>query len=450
MRLIDRSQNEKILRYLSDDEVAAIRRFCGRTGIPKASDEATVLAVLNEMRDGRGVAAWLECDCHPKNQGAGPTPKLSVQCRVSGTIFFRRLPNHGDHLCELRTFRAKPDTDDENGETTPSHHPNEPILDPLEFLEPERTERTKRPVEETENDAGPRESGKRLPRLGRVLNTILSESGFDVLSTARGPKPWEKIVDFADSEAMSESLCLGQILSTKPWERVADIMAKVDRLPWPAGKRRSALLLFIADEIKEGKAYTNYGFGRVEIAPVKKIRISGRDQKFSKPPYWVLVVIDRDATGQARYREAFAQHAYTKKCPIPLDSNAERHTLDVLLGKLGWTGVPAEASIEIRKPLFDFILSRGERQKIACRPDFEIDIRKKTDDASSPVRVRAVIETMGSQNEAYRSAKAGMHVLMEMRGPVVKHDVGDGLDQVSADQLFRKRLYGVAMRALGK
>jgi len=54
---------------------------------------------------------------------------------------------------------------------------------------------------------------------------------------------------------------------------------------------------------------------------------------------------------------------------------------------------------------------------------------------------------MRAQNEEYRSAKADMHVLMEIRGAIVKHDVGDGLDQVSADEWFRKRLYDVVMRS---
>ncbi|SFT82889.1 hypothetical protein [Paraburkholderia aspalathi] len=123
---------------------------------------------------------------------------------------------------------------------------------------------------------------------------------------------------------MSPELTLGQRLYTEPWTSVNEKMAAIDVLPWPAKKARTALLLFVADEIRDGAAIRHTRRGERIVRPEQGIRAGGRDQRLTQPPYWVLAVVDRDRVGNARYREAFAQHAYSARQPVPLDSRYER------------------------------------------------------------------------------------------------------------------------------
>ncbi|MEZ0604289.1 hypothetical protein ACAX43_19315 [Paraburkholderia sp. IW21] len=140
-------------------------------------------------------------------------------------------------------------------------------------------------------------SGERLPRLGRILHTILSDAGFNAATAASGKHPWDRVSTFADGEEITDTLSLRQVLFTEPWTSLAEKMNEIDGLPWPAGKKRSALLLFVADKIEAGSAIKFTRYKPATVTPERGMRIGGRDQKHSHPPYWVLAVIDRKQEG---------------------------------------------------------------------------------------------------------------------------------------------------------
>ncbi|KVL93089.1 hypothetical protein [Burkholderia stagnalis] len=432
MRLVDHKDPEVVNRELSAQEAAAVRRFCGKGQRAQAGDSELVGAILAEMHDGRRVQQWLECDC----QVDGTTqPRLTARVREEGPRHFVRMNRQGEHLCALAAFRSSPEPDDELDDDAPpgKHQPLKPVDDALDFLD-DLHEGASRPRGGGGGASRPRAPGRRLPRLGRIMHTLLDDVGFAVLSDAseNTRSSWDRLNDYALDEAMSEMLSLGQILYTKPWLSIADKMDAIDALPWPEGKARSALLLFVADEIRDGAAIKVTSLGECVVRPEKGIRIGGRDQNMVQPPYWVLAVVDRDRNGQARFREAFAQHAYSRRQPVPLDSRFERVTLNCLIQVIDWVrrrGV----DVTLTKPLFDRQVDSHDGEPLWCRPDFELSF-------SSAARAhRIVIETMGADDADYLERKSRMHDIMWRRGILLEHHVLDDGDQAERDKAFVRR-----------
>ncbi|KVN02941.1 hypothetical protein [Burkholderia diffusa] len=432
MRLVDRDHPEILTRELDAHEAAAVRRFCGKGQSAQAGDSDVVAAILAEMHDGRHVKQWLECDCQVNGVAQ---PRLTARVRDEGPRHFVRMNRQGKHLCALAAFRSSPEPDDDQDDEAPpgKHHPLKPVDDALDYLD-DLHDWVSRPNGGGGKAGGPREAGRRLPRLGRIMHTLLDDAGFAVLAAAAQDtrRSWDRLIDYALDEAMSETLSLGQFLYTKPWLSTADKMDEIDALPWPEGKARSALLLFVADEIRDGAAIKFTSRGECIVRPEKRIRIGGRDWRMVQPPYWVLAVVDRDRNDQARFREAFAQHAYSHRQPAPLDSRFERATQDCLIQVVDWVrrrGV----DVTVTKPLFDREVRYKDGGSLRCRPDFEVTFSS----GARPHRI--VIETMGTDEVGYLERKVRMHDIMRRRGILLEHRVSNDADQPERDKAFVRR-----------
>ncbi|MGF6641629.1 hypothetical protein [Paraburkholderia sp. MM6662-R1] len=388
MRLIDRHHPDRVKRPLSAEETAAVRRFCGAGQDVQTGDVERVLAILEEMHDGRHVRQWLECDCWP---GATTQPRLTARVREEGPRHFVRMHGYGEHRCALASFRQQPEPEDEPDDAAvpPGRHsPLKPVGDALDYLDDEH-EGAARPGGSGGSASATGETRRRLPRLGRIMHTLLDDAGFatvhvDVLKEKTNS--WERLKPYADAEAMSPELTLGQVLFTEPWTSINEKMAAIDALPWPEKKARSALLLFVADEIRDGAAIKRTRLGERIVRPEKGIRAGGRDERLTQPPYWVLAVVDRDREGSARYREAFAQHAYSFRQPVPLDSRYERLTLECLFRVMEW------------------------------------------------------VRTRGADEPGYLERKSRTHGIMEQRGILLEHVVADDTEQRERDDAFFRRV----------
>ncbi|WP_429551876.1 hypothetical protein [Paraburkholderia sp. MM5477-R1] len=362
-----------------------------------------MLAILEEMHDGRHVRQWLECDCWP---GATTQPRLTARVREEGPRHFVRMHGYGEHRCALASFRQQPEPEDEPDDAAVPpgrHNPLKPVGDALDYLDDEH-EGAARPGGSGGSASGTGETGRRLPRLGRIMHTLLDDAGFatvhvDVLKEKTNS--WERLKPYADAEAMSPELTLGQVLFTEPWTSINEKMAAIDALPWPEKKARSALLLFVADEIRDGAAIKRTRLGERIVRPEKGIRAGGRDQRLTQPPYWVLAVVDRDREGSARYREAFAQHAYSFRQPVPLDSRYERLTLECLFRVMEWVRTRG-VEVTLGKPLFDREVRQPGGPSLWCRPDFELTFRTAASAGAAelPVRCGAFLETRVSSKNA--------------------------------------------------
>ena len=441
MRLIDRDHPDRVQRSLTSEETDAIRRFCGEGHEVMADDLELVTALLEEMHDGRRVRRWLECDCW---QGLKKQPRLTARVRDDGPRHFVRMHQYGEHRCSLAAFRPSPESDtepDDDSAPPGRHNPLKPVDDALDYLD-DLHEGVARPGDPGEVVRRIGEEGRRLPRLGRILHTLLNDAAFasvDLEMLKDQTHSWQRFEDYAAMEALSPDLDLGQFLYFKPWIKPGEKMAEIDALPWPKKKVRSALLLFVADEIRDGAAIKYTCFGERFVRPERGIRAGGRDHCLRQPPYWVLAVVDRDQGGNARFREAFAQHAFSSAQPVPLDSRYERVTLELLFGVMEWVRKRG-VDVTLAKPLFDREVRQLDGRSLWCRPDFELTFRTVGGAAFSRRLHRIVIETMGADEPEYLERKLRTHEIMRHRGILIEHHVKEDNGQTERDNAFFRRV----------
>jgi len=442
MRLVNRDHPDRISRQLDPAEAAAVRRFCGAGQEVWPGDVERVTAVLEEMHDGRHVRLRLECDCW---QGAKTPPRLTARVRDEGPRHFVRMHRYGEHRCALASFRQNPEPEDDEPDDNPAspgqHNPLKPVGDALDYLD-DLHEGVARPGGSGGSMGGRADNGRRLPRLGRILHTLLDDAGFataHVDSLKETTRSWDRLEAYAADEAMSPELTLGQVLYFKPWTSLNEKMAAIDASRWPDNKARSALLLFVADEIRDGAAIKKTRMGECRVRPAKGIRAGGRDHGLTQPPYWVLTVVDRDREGNARFREAFAQHAYSFARPVPLDSRYERRTLEQLFSVMEWVRKRG-VDVTLTKPLFDREVRQLDAPSFWCRPDFELAFRTVEAAGTAPRLHRVVIETMGADGPEYLERKSRMHEIMKRRGILIEHRISDDEGQAERDDAFLRRV----------
>jgi hypothetical protein len=441
MRLVDRDHPERIRRQLDADESAAVRRFCGAGQEVRPGDVELVAAVLEEMHDGRHVRQWLECDCR---QGAKTQPRLTARVRDEGPRHFVRMHKYGEHHCALASFRQNQEPEGGEPDDDPAppgqHNPLKPVGDALDYLN-DLHEGVARPDGSDGSTGGRGDEGRRLPRLGRIMHTLLDDAGFATVhvdALKERTRSWDRLEAYAADEEMSPELTLGQVLYFKPWTSLNEKMATIDALPWPEKKARSALLLFVADEIRDGAAIKKTSMGECVVRPVKGIRAGCRDQGLRQPPYWVLAVVDRDREGNAVFRQAFAQHAYSYAQPVPLDSRYERVTLVRLFDVMEWVRARG-VDVTVTKPLFDREMRQLDGSSLWCRPDFELTFMTVAAAGTAPRLHRIVIETMGADEPEYLERKSRTHEIMKRRGILIEHRVSDDEGQAERDgALFRR------------
>lgn len=455
MRLISSRNRLKIARELSGSEAASIRRYCSIGLQTEPQDSEVVAKILLEMHTGREPVNWLECDCRSGTR-EDPQPRMTARIRAQGSRHFVRISGD-EHLCDLRSFRDAPPRDevplgeDASGEWRP-RQPSRPIGNPLDYLDNASSPGGMRPAR-TPLVRDPGAGARRLPRLGRILHTLLEQAQFarvrgeELVDNTSLQGPWtDRIAAFAATELISDGLVLGDMLATAPWTKPEDLMRRVEGLTsWPARKKRSAFLVFVADEVSSTQVTKHTSRNPVVITPEKGVRIGGRDQHFSNPPYWVIAVVDRDENNVARVREAYAQHAYNRHIPIPLDSSYERITLKLIQEVLSWLqkkGIP----ILLTKPLFDSEVTQNLDETASCRADFELEVN--SGGANAPKRI--LIETMGSDSLEYLSQKASTHALMRLRGALIKHEFHTDGKQDERDDALRRRIYGQILTIAGQ
>ncbi|MPW21717.1 conserved hypothetical protein [Paraburkholderia piptadeniae] len=451
MHLVERDHPDTVRRYLSAEEAVAVRRFCGEGQEVRPEDVRLVEAVLEEMHDGRHVRLWLECDC----VGAGASrPRLTARVREEGPRHFVRMHQYGEHRCALALFRQTPESENVGLDDDPArpgqHHPLRPVSDALDYLD-NLHEGAARPGGSNGSNGAFGQRGRRLPRLGRILHTLLEDADFARLhvdALQEKSRSWERFEAYAAGQALSPELTLSQILYLKPWIPLNEKMREIDALAWPEMKARSALLLFVADEIRAGGAIKKTSMGECVVRPEKGIRAGGRDQRLTQPPYWVLTVVDRDRDGNARFREAFAQHAHSFARPVPLDSQYERITLKLLFRLMEWVKKHG-VGVTLSKPLFDREVRQIDKPSLWCRPDFELTFRSAGAVGVAPRLHRLVIETMGADDPDYLARKSRTHEIMKRRGILIEHQVADDDAQQERDDAFFRRVAAKVLHLAG-
>ncbi|CAJ0808753.1 hypothetical protein LMG19083_04766 [Ralstonia psammae] len=81
-----------------------------------------------------------------------------------------------------------------------------------------------------------------MPKLGRILYTLLDQAGFSTVSTedldaGKQPlSPWDRLERFAVEEAVTDALTLWDMMETRAWVKPGDFMAEVDKCSGPRGR----------------------------------------------------------------------------------------------------------------------------------------------------------------------------------------------------------------------
>ena len=449
MRLIRNGANS-ILRQLTAAEAESVRRYCGAGMKTEGQDAQVVEAILAEMHNGKEPRYWLECDCRD-GEATEQRPRMTARIRGDGPRHFVRIAGRDAHHCVLRSFRTDPSDDDGETEKGGKQRPLRPILDTLDYLDKEHQTGGKRPGSRAGAGNTPG-TGRRLPKLGRILYTLLEQAGFSSITTddldARNSalRHWDRLERFAIEEEVTDALNLWNLMNTRPWVKASQLMTEVEKLQWPNGKKRMGYLLFVADEVTASNATKFTSLKPAVVTPASPIRIGGRDQNFANPPYWVLAVIDRDDNGVARVREAFAQHAFDKGRPVPLDSSYERHTLALLLEVMGWVKRKG-VLVTLKKPLFDSEVILPDGATVHCRADFELEASTRA--GTKPVPGRLLIETIGADSQEYLDQKTATHAIMRQRGAIIEHVVRHDGEQAERDERLRKRVYACLLELAG-
>ena len=451
MRLIKTNEKNTVLRQLTTAEAESVRRYCGAGMKAEEKDAQVVAGILAEMHNGKEPRYWLECDCLDGDP-PGPRPRMTARIFGDGPRHFVRIVGRDKHSCVLKVFRTDPSEDEDDAHAEPGkHRPLRPIRNSLDYLDKAHEAGGKRPSGQAGSGSGTSRR-LRLPKLGRILYTLLDQAGFSTISTDdldAGKKllsPWDRLERFAVEEEVTEALTLWNMMKTRAWIKPGDFMAEVDKLQWPKGKKRMGYLLFVADMVTASAATKRTSVKLAVVSPASEIRIGGRDQNFANPPYWVLAVIDRDDNGVARVREAFAQHAFKMRQAVPLDSSYERHTLTSLLEVMEWVKKRG-VTVTLKKPLFDSEVTLDDGTTAHCRPDFELEVPAPAGSMAAPGRL--LIETMGADLQEYLEQKVATHSIMRRRGRIIEHVVRHDGEQADRDDRLRKRVFAALLELAG-
>uniref|UniRef100_UPI003F533F80 hypothetical protein n=1 Tax=Pantoea stewartii TaxID=66269 RepID=UPI003F533F80 len=404
-----------LIRELTDEEESAVHDFFGR-GRPEKRYIAETVILTMRQKD-----AWLQCSCVP-----GESPALnSAKMREDTRKLFLSGFNHEHALtCPMyREFKADGDEGATRSGTRKS--PGSSRVDYRNFLPADDTDVTVRAAGTSAAVSPDRTRRKRRPRLARVLLTLLDDAGFNQVDNLH-PRPTRPLVEslrlltaVTETQEFMRGRPLSEIILLKPWMRQQALEAHMVKLEkpdsrWPAKKARVFYQIFVTDEVSRDETVYEIRGDKYHFTPEKGVSINGESQDGVRPPYLVIASYRRTSTGEVICSEAYAHAIYSRTCPVPVDSNLERQTLDSLFEVAEWLSRKQTApSLSLKRPLFDIeVTVEGEKGYVL--PDFLIQ-------AVEPdgVRHEVVIETMGYTDEDYCERKSEQHKGMRQIGTLI-------------------------------
>lgn len=200
---------------------------------------------------------------------------------------------------------------------------------------------------------------------------------------------------------------------------------------WPEGHEPQAYLLLYATGVSRRELQVGSG----EPVFIASDIVKPAAKHVDRGPYLAIVAIGyhAQARGYAAVR-AYAQPVLDGRHFVPIDSNAERAMLALLL-KMQWSARERGVLFRIKKPVFDIETDLGP-----CRPDFMLEVA----DQRTRTRRRLNIEVMGYSDASYAEAKLITIPRMERIAPVHQVELHELDDEASltarlSDELFAIR-----------
>lgn len=122
----------------------------------------------------------------------------------------------------------------------------------------------------------------------------------------------------------------------------------------------------------------------------------------------------RNDAGTVVCRDAYAHALFDYACPVPVDSNLERETINSIMTGGKWLQ-SLGYELSLNKPLFDITVDVDGEERFVL-PDFLLTVKHPGRGRTSEL----VIETMGYTDDDYVERKANQHKGMSTLGLLLK------------------------------
>lgn len=228
------------VRVLSGEEVTAVQTFFGERKVVSPAMRKLATDVILEMRQ---KELWLQCSCVPDDSPALNTARFMEETQ---TLFLAGFNHpHSDSCPMYREFKS----DEDATHSGTRKHAGSRRLSYRDFLPPDESDTTVRVPQGTRPTVADRTRRKRLPRLARLLLTLLDDARLNRLS-ALWPLPVTRPRDAidaltaaADAHEFIRDRRLTELVLFRPWMSVTEQEAHMTALErpdasWPSGKAR--------------------------------------------------------------------------------------------------------------------------------------------------------------------------------------------------------------------
>ncbi|WP_017326097.1 hypothetical protein [Synechococcus sp. PCC 7336] len=399
--------------------------------------DAQIAEVLKRLRDRH---LWIACDCQGE---ADRQPLLCpIQLDSWGSRYsFRRIrsqfPHHPtcifhipDRLEDRFAFdRTRPESSLPNSRSASQvGHALRPLASSTSFVL-DLTDRAPeaRPVSQQPTQLAiqtDRRRSHRWPKLARMLFTLLEEAQLNVIRPGwwrRSNYPQQQYRRLQRTKRhIINRIPLRHYLTTEP-EAIAAGCQRLEALlsrgggDWPPHVKPQAWFVGLASQVDIERRQL-YFVGKPDSIAIEEPPICfAPPHSHRSAPYWAIAQLGESklAPGQYVLRQAYTHPVYSTSLLVPVDSDAERQTLALLLELQRLVcrqGIP----LTVTKPLHDFASSEGE----PYRPDFVL-YRDRLDRKGQH---NIVVETMGFDNSAYLARKDRTHPRMAELGEVIPLD----------------------------
>ncbi|WP_368927341.1 hypothetical protein [Serratia marcescens] len=415
MKLVTKkSPRGRLFRELSSEEATAVGKFYVRRHVTSLAEKQLAEVVLRSMRD---HDLWLSCGC----RATAEDRPLDTAGYLEGTLYLRNFS--GEHSSDCPLYRSKRG-DDGAGQGGGRRTAGAVRIDFRSFLpRDDNGARISGPTK-TDSHGKDKTSRRRIPALARLLLTLIEAAGLNRIEPVY-PQPGrtkmqvlEAVKQVTKNEHFAQGRPLSEIVFFDPWLKQERLDARMRELEkegkaWPAGRARTFYQILFSEQVTQDEVVFKSKFGETIFRPEKRVSING-EVDGHREKYWVILMYRRNDVGSVVCRDAYAHALFDYACPVPVDSNLERETINSIMTGGKWLQ-SSGYELSLNKPLFDITVDLDGEKRFVL-PDFLLTVKH-------PGRVKTselVIETMGYTDDDYVERKANQHKGMMKLGVLLK------------------------------
>lgn len=436
MKLVTKkSPRGRLFRELSSEEATAVGKFYVRRHVTSLAEKQLAEVVLRSMRD---HDLWLSCGC----RATAEDRPLDTAGYLEGTLYLRNFS--GEHSSDCPLYRSKRG-DDGAGQGGGRRTAGAVRIDFRSFLpRDENGARISGPTK-TDSHGKDKTSRRRIPALARLLLTLIEAAGLNRIGPVY-PQPGrtkmqvlEAVKQVTKNEHFAQGRPLSEIVFFDPWLKQERLDARMRELEnegkaWPAGRARTFYQILFSEQLTQDEVVFKSKFGETIFRPEKRVSING-EVDGHREKYWVILMYRRNDAGTVVCRDAYAHALFDYACPVPVDSNLERETINSIMTGGKWLQ-SLGYELSLNKPLFDITVDLDGEKRFVL-PDFLLTVKHPGWGRTSEL----VIETMGYTDDDYVERKANQHKGMSTLGLLLK-DPPHWPEPADKHDAFARYLYG--------